>query len=212
LKSSEYESYWNIKSITNFKDLEKYIKSNIKDFTRYEWLLVSGHSAFNIKLIDTYADELDWQMVSMLQKLDIKTIEKYSGYVDWYAISKFQHINYKFIKKYQDVLSMNKVVENEYVRKLPEFTKIEKLYKSMINNPKFENVWKENFLNNSIFRPYKKTPTGLKSTQQIITNTAGMKKDQLKAILTSRGVRVYYHDTIEELKRKVKESDLGDSI
>lgn len=55
--------------------------------------------------------------------------------------------------------------------------------------------------------PEKPQPKKEKTAKQTVMDTTGMTKAQMKEILMSRGVRVYYHDTLDILRAKIRESE-----
>jgi hypothetical protein len=147
------QSYWDIKDIHNAKQLVEYVSKRSGKLSAYEWLLISSSPYLNKDAIDKYNNNLDWDWICTSYKLDDKTMEKNIDYLDWYAVSCFQNLSFSFIKRNKELLSMDEVVNNEYVKKISEFPEVLKMYNKMKSDDKYVRKWKENFVKNKTFSP-----------------------------------------------------------
>jgi hypothetical protein len=201
-----------IRELKNARDLDSFIEKNGTNLGEFNWHLITKSPAFNMKMVDKYADHLDWQWLTTFSELSENLIEKYIGYVDWYSVSTFQKLNYNFIKKYKDLLSMDKVVSNEHVIKDKDHLKIIALYDKIKDDPKYQKIWADNLDKNSIFKPSNfnvSIKPALNKNKKVKQASAPveMTKDEMKKILQKRGVKVLYHDTVDILKRKLRKSE-----
>lgn len=200
---------YEINKITRVKDLEKFITKHENHLTRYEWFLISDNKALNVNLIEKYSETIDWEWISIFRKLPVRFMETNLGYVNIYCISRYQNLTYNFIKKYKDTLSMDQVIKNNNVMKLPEFLEIRSWYEKMKNKKKYQKVWEENKNNMTVFKSRKLRQQNIKkSDEEIDELLSKMAKNQLKSILKKAGIKFYYHDTVPVLKDKIKENDL----
>lgn len=205
------ERYYEIESITNKKDLLKYIKINEKVLTSFDWLVITKLSCFSLDLIEKYEEYVDWIWICSSYMLSEKQIKNNLAYVDWYGISAFQDLSWEFIDEFKDQLSIDVLLLNENLRSKPYFTSIEALYQETKKLTKYRKTWKKN-LNNSMFRPTKKlelAEAGTLSNTLWMTppNLDSMSKQEMKDLLTQRDVKTFYHDTLEILKQKIRSSD-----
>jgi hypothetical protein len=194
-----------IREIKNAKELESFINKNGTDLGELNWHMITKSSGFSLKMINKYSDHLDWQWLCTFYDLTEEVMDEYSGYLDWYSVSSFQKLSFNFIKKYKDVLSMDKVIRNDYVIKMNEHEKIYAMYQKMNQDKKYQDIWKSNLQKNSLFRPMD-MPSPIKKAKSRPARI-NMSKDQIKKILSKRGIKVMYHDTLDVLRKKMKDSD-----
>jgi hypothetical protein len=199
-----------LRRIRNTKDLIDYIEKNIKAMTDYDWYFVTNSDHFNLRLASEYAEYVDWSSICTYRRdLPETFMRKNAGYLDWYSVSCFQKLGKSFMRDFEDKLSLDKLVGNEYFIENAELgTFASSLYDKRKDNQKYKSVWNKN-LENSIFKPSRKiTLTNnfsetKKYTEEEVDN---LSKNEMKAILTSRGIRAYYHDTVQQLKKKILEN------
>jgi hypothetical protein len=206
MKSKKKDFYWEFKFMNSYREYIKFVSDNKDEFTPYDWLQVSKSQYFKTDMIDAYSDHLDWGYLCTFLNLDIRTMERYSDYLDWYAVSALQPLTLNFIKKHEKELSFNKLISNENIRSTSLFTDVNRMYEQRKNKPEYQQRWKDNLENSTTFRPSRPMQKFVfeskpKYTEEQINK---MKKDQLKQILKDNNVRVLYHDTMDELKEKIK--------
>jgi len=198
-----------INEIKSKEGLLKYIKDYHKQLNEFEWFLITKSQYFTFDIAEKYSEYVDWEWICSTISLSEKIIKSNMGYVNWYAISAFQDLSWKFINDFKDKLSINNLINNEILRGKPYYSKIVKLYEKTKDDPEYQNIWKIN-LNNSMFKSSKKTILGKNDSLTIfypVDNLEKMNKKDMKILLEKRGVRTYYHDTLEILKEKIRSSD-----
>jgi hypothetical protein len=201
--------WWEIdNTIYNNKQLVKFINENKDDFTSYEWLIVSKSQFLDNGLIETFKDKLDWQYMSAFKKFEERELRKYSDYIDWYSVSRFQNLSLKFIKDHDDQLSFDELVRNENFLESSILSEIIKMYEEKKDKEKYKKIWNENKENNSLFKPSKPVSFVKSESEKVYSSDEILKlsKNEMKEILSIKGIRTYYHDTLEILRNKVTES------
>lgn len=199
------------------KEIQEILKNpdNISDM---EWKVISSNPNFHPSMVEEfYFGLLSWEHITIFRQLSISDIEKYKEYVDWYAVSALYKLPADFVNKFVDRLSLDKLVDNQALsRDVHELA--EKLL-AKNNDPEHHLIWDDNLRKSTTFCPrnfvgrYKdyKVPRKAKKVKKKPVDYSSMKKADLKQILIKRGVRVYYHDTLDILIQKCKESEAGNS-
>ena len=193
------------------KDLVIYIKET--NLSLYEWIAIFESENFTNSIIDKFGDDIPWNVLIMFTRVSEKYLEKYyDKLTDKYLLSITQDLSYNFVEAHKDELSLDILAKRN---ELTDSSKIKTLYVSL-SDKKHKKIWEKNFNNNKVFSPlkskfeYELDVNGLErevTTPKPKTDYSKMSKTELKAILERRGVRVYYHDTIEVLVNKCKESE-----
>jgi hypothetical protein len=194
-----------IEEIKNAKELENFINKNGTNLGELNWHMITKSPAFSVKMIDKYSDHLDWQWLCTFYDLNESILEKYTGMIDWYSVSSFQNLSLKFIKKYKDMLSMDKVIRNDRIIKSIDYMKIYDIYNKLKDDKHYQEIWHNNLMSNSLFRPLN-TAVPAKKKPKAAKKIIKLSKNAMKKILKKRGVRVLYHDTLDILREKMAES------
>jgi hypothetical protein len=238
-EKQNYKRIYDLESIKKTRDLEHYISEFKDEMTNYEWLLVTKSEAFNLDVAEQHIENINWSYLCTFYKLPIKFMEKHFEYLDLYSVSAFQVLTFKFIEAYKESLSMDKVIKNESVRNMPEYSKVNDMYLKMSKEERYTNLWAQH-KEKSMFvakktkiltsAASKKEPEKPKYKKKDLENMKkpelidkilskqkrvrynesdldGIKKSVLHDILEERGVKIYYHDTVDELKQKVLDSN-----
>lgn len=204
-------SYEELKNISR-KEISELLK-NSSHLSDMEWKIISTNSNFHPDMVDEfYLSLLSWESLSAFKQLSIEEIEKYKNYVDWYSISCFQRLTIDFIVKYKDKLSLDKLKSNQNL--LKDVQDFAANYYKKFDDPEHHKIWDDNLRNSTIFCPKNfkgrysdyKIPKKKKQKAKKL-DYSKMKKAEMKEILIKRGVRVYYHDTLEILINKCKNSE-----
>jgi len=218
--------YWEIQELHSTKQLIEFIKTLKENLSRYDWLLLTKSSHMTKKLIEEYSEDIDWQYYCTFNSdLSIDFLERNIGFINWYSTSAFQSLTLAFIKKYEDKLSFNKLITNDYIRRSNFFTEVYNMYKERLKKPAYVQVWEEN-KKNSIFKadikPIRssfvaKTEKVVEAKEEVKpvvqekkiytdADLLKMSKQEMKQVLSELDIRIYYHDTLEILRNKIKES------
>ena len=226
MSSLEYK----IATISNIKELEKFIEKNISLLDKSDWYHISKCPGWNNSLLDKYPDDLPWSSICTFKQLSCDIMDRHSDKLDWYSVSAFQQLSEEFIRKYVHRLSLNKLESNERIgRDLAPL--IKELY-TKYDDPSHHKVWDMNLKNSKNFCPKGFTgrytdyneKTNLPWDTEICRRPPGrtknpcigrkpkidydtLSKAELKNILSKRNVRVYYHDTLTILREKCRNSE-----
>lgn len=227
---------WDIRSIRSSGELKKYLERNSSKLDAYDWIHVTRHTNFTNDLIEMYPDKISWSFLCTFSNLSVEIMDKYSEKLEWYSISAFQVLTKGFIEKYQHKLSLPKVLKNEktpshlrgFIQELIEINDDPSHHKRWDQNlrdakvfcPKdFKGHYKdyndktlmagtdEWALVQSRKRKTKVVKKVVEEKPKVETDYSSLSKAQLKEILKERNVRVYYHDTLDILRKKCKESE-----
>ena len=226
---------WSIKDIKTASSLKSFIKENQKFMDDMDWVWVTKSQGFNMEIVDLYGDNLPWQFLCIFHPLTTKVMEKYINKLDWYAVSTFQPLTPEFIIKNQHMLSLDKLIENSNLSTTALDTAKQLFINN--NDASHHKRWDKNQRLSGCFRPEnfkgkyrdydsktliagsdewrKKNLQKSKNTKKSIDdmkveisfNYDNMTKVELKNILAERNVRTFYHDTLEILRKKCKESE-----
>jgi hypothetical protein len=204
-----------ISKLKNYKELQEFIRENGEKLNDYQSYLVTISPYFNLKLInENNATFFDWSEICTNHRdLSETFMEKYAAYLDWYSISAFQKLSIKFIKKFEDKLSFNVLMGNEnFINSTETISIISKMYEVRKEKSSYQNIWKKNLMN-SIFKPYKSISITNSdyNDKYTLEDLKGKSKEELKQILSEKGIRAYYHDTLDILKQKIIGGDNNDS-
>jgi len=206
--------YWDIVEIKNTKEFINFIETNKEEMKRYDWLLITKKEFMTDEIMEKYSERVDWEYYCTFKKnLSETFLEKNIGVINWYAISRFQNLSIKFIKKYEDRLSFDKLLINDNIRKTKALDETLKMYQERAADPEYLQIWEENFKNSMFSKIFKKgikaapkeiiDPLKFRYTDEMLIR---MNKKELKEVLHERNIRVYYHDTLDVLKNKIRES------
>jgi hypothetical protein len=199
-----------LRKVRSTKELVEYIEKNKNNLSDYDWYFITNSDHFNLKLAPEYAENVDWSSICTFRRdLSESFMRKNAGYLDWYSVSCFQTLTKSFIRDFEDRLSLDKVSGNEtLIDKNDIVAFVTELYEKRKNNSKYRNVWKKN-LESSIFKPSKKInlTNNFEETKKYTEESISkLSKSEMKKILSEKGIKSYYHDTVEVLKKKILES------
>lgn len=171
-----------------------------------------------VDIMDKYSDKLDWYPVSCFQALDVAFIKKYV-----HKLSLDKLINNSKLNKEAEKLARE--LYNKYND--PEHHKIwdENLAKCRCFCPrdfkgKYDDyektpgmfpgleIKKESVKSKPEVKAKKKSKSSTKKSKETL-NYDVMTKAQLKEILAKRNVRTLYHDTLDILRKKCRDSEEG---
>jgi hypothetical protein len=208
-EKQNYKRIYDLESIKKTRDLEHYISEFKDEMTNYEWLLVTKSEAFNLDVAEQHIENINWSYLCTFYKLPIKFMEKHFEYLDLYSVSAFQVLTFKFIEAYKESLSMDKVIKNESVRNMPEYSKVNDMYLKMSKEERYTNLWAQH-KEKSMFvakktkiltsAASKKEPEKPKYKKKDLEN---MKKPELQEILDDMKVGYFYKNTVPELIDKI---------
>lgn len=225
--------YYDLHQALNSKEIEKIIDEIGKEnLFPEEWAVISCSRKITEKQIEKWSKYLDWEAIPLFYNLSLNFIEKNLKKINQYTFAKFQKVPFSFIQKNKNILYLpgflfnEKIPSNEKnkIKTLISFMEKEKkkywkeleeksFFRKKINNKKeiisFEKLSKTT-KENKVLKTIKKERKNIKKEKAIFKKTKdylGLKKNELKNILLKRNVKVFYHDTIDILIKKCKESE-----
>jgi len=204
--------YWEIRDIGTNKELLSFIKKNKDQLSKYDWLQITKSPYFSLNMVPNHIEDIDWQYLCTFYQLPVNFLDKYAFYLDWFSVSSLQNLSLDFIKKYEDKLSFDKLITNDHIRVSKILTEVNNMYEKRKKKTEYLDIW-DNNRKHSIFT-HKAPVIERKETEDKkpkikkydMKELHAMKKDQLKLILAEKKIRVYYHDTLDELKEKILKS------
>jgi hypothetical protein len=209
----ETDFYWEIRDIGTNKELVSFIKKNKDKMSKYDWLQVTKSPYFSLNMVPNHIEDIDWQYLCTFYQLPVNFLDKHAFYLDWFSVSALQNLSLDFIKKYEDKLSFDKLITNDNIRLSKILTEVNNMYEKRKKKTEYLDIW-DNNRKNSIFthkapvieRKEVEDKPKVKVKKYKMDELHKLKKDQLKSILTEKKIRVYYHDTLDELKDKILKS------
>ena len=225
--------YYDLHQALNSKEIEK-IVDEIGDNNLFpeEWAVISCSKKITEKQIEKWSKYLDWEAIPLFYNLSLNFIEKNLKKINQYTLAKFQKVPFSFIQKNKNILYLPGFLFNEKISFI-EKNKIETLVSSVKKEKKkyWEELEKKSFFGkktnnkkeiisfekpskttkeNKVLETTKKERKNIKEEKTTFKKTkdySGLKKNELKNILLKRNVKVFYHDTVEILIKKCKESE-----